>query len=188
MMKNLITILAIIFIGFESNAQELYLIQDKTVKQCNYSSQLIEFFDNADKNGNNRIEIDELQTFQNTVMSTYEYRSNDLALPPNEFNKKGGGDCEDFAAMTCCMLNHYKVVAYVVSFGVTVRGHAMCMAKINKKKVSNMTVYHLWGCPLEDGYFIPIDYDHVGKVSGAMDRRWGVSGIDFPNTIFFHDM
>ena len=157
-----------------------------SVSYCKYCSNLEEVFKSADKNKDGTIDIPELRSFQRWLMSNYEYKTNTLAIPPNSFVLQGGGDCEDFAAMTCCMLNSYGIVAYVATFGkVTVNKHAVCMVKVNRNSYPGMLIYRIYGwysCP--DGYYLPVDYNKVGGLS-AIDRRWKIASMNTPNSIFF---
>ena len=189
-MKNTIIILLVISLfPIHSSAQRLILEQNSySVIPCHYCSKAKNRFEWADQDKNGTIDISELRQFQAWLMNTYTYQSNLLALPPDNFMQEGGGDCEDFAAMTCCMLNSYGIIAYVATFGkVTVNKHAVCMVKVNKASHPGMLIYELWGHNAPNGYYLPVDYRKVGGLS-AVDRRWKIASMDSPNLMFFKQL
>jgi hypothetical protein len=144
----------------------------------------LKIFRNADSNGDGKISVGELQSFQNWLKRNYKYKSNSTALHPDDFIAQGGGDCEDFAIMTTCMLNYHGVVAYVAGFGrVTVNKHAVCIVQVTSNKVSGYLYYTLEGWGIPSGYYIPVDYEKVGGLS-AIDRRWKIARINKPERIY----
>ena len=149
-----------------------------------HSQRVILLFQQADRNNDKKISLDELQIFQNWLVNSYKYKNNETALTPDDFITQGGGDCEDFAIMTCCMLNYHGVVAYVAGFGkVTVNKHAVCLLKIKEPIPPGFLYYTInyWNVP--DGYYTPIDYEKIGGLK-AIDRRWKIARINKPVDMF----
>ncbi|HPQ35629.1 MAG TPA: EF-hand domain-containing protein [Tenuifilaceae bacterium] len=148
------------------------------------SERTLKIFRNADSNGDGKISVGELQSFQNWLKRSFKYKQNSTALHPDDFIDQGGGDCEDFSIMTTCMLNYHGVVAYVAGFGrVTVNKHAVCIAQVTSDKVSGYLYYTLSGWGIPSGIYIPIDYEKVGGLS-AIDRRWKIARINKPVSIY----
>lgn len=148
------------------------------------SERTIQIFRNADSNSDGKISVGELQSYQSWLKRSFKYKSNSTALHPDDFIKQGGGDCEDFAIMTTCMLNYHGVVAYVAGFGrVTVNKHAVCIVQVTSDKVPGYLYYTLSGWGIPSGYYIPVDYEKVGGLS-AIDRRWKIAQINKPVSIY----
>jgi len=160
----------------------LHVIYNKqAIENIGYHSQkVIDIFKSADANGDHKISLSELQSFQNRLVRRFDYKQNETALHPDDFIAQGGGDCEDFSIMTCCMLNYHGVVAYVAGFGrVTTNKHAVCMVQIKKPVPPGFLYYTLnhWNVP--DGLYTPIDYEKVGGLK-AIDRRWKIARMNKP--------
>ncbi len=148
------------------------------------SQRVIKIFRNADSNNDGRISVDELKSFQHWLVGNYKYKSNTTALHPNVFLAQGGGDCEDFAIMTTCMLNFHGVVAYVAGFGrVTVNKHAVCIVQVTNDEEPGYLFYTLEGWGIPAGIYIPVDYETVGGLN-AIDRRWKIARINIPVNIY----
>jgi hypothetical protein len=148
------------------------------------SPKTLEIFRKADQNADGKISVGELQAFQNWLMTNFKYRNNQTALHPDDFIKQRGGDCEDFAIMTCCMLNYHGIVAYVASFGkVTTNKHALCIVQVTCSNAPGYLFYTLTGWGIPPGYYIPVDYDNVGGLS-AIDRRWKIARIRIPKILY----
>lgn len=149
-----------------------------------YSEKVINIFKSADCNRNGNISLNELQIFQNWLVRSYSYKENEKALTPDEFLVQKGGDCEDFAIMTCCMLNYFGHTAFIASYGrVTVNKHALCLLKINTPVPPGCIYYELNGYWAPKGTYIPIDYELIGGLK-AIDRRWKIASIHKPKDIF----
>lgn len=145
-----------------------------------HSQKVMEVFKDADSNQDQKISLGELQRFQHWLVRNFDYKENNTALRPDDFLARGGGDCEDFAIMTCCMLNYHGIVAYVAGFGrVTTNKHAVCMVQIKKPVPPGFLYYTLnhWNVP--DGLYTPIDYEKVGGLK-AIDRRWKIARMNKP--------
>lgn len=150
----------------------------------NISEKTLTIFRNADLNGDGNISVNELQRFQNWLMHNFKYKSNSTALHPDDFIAQGGGDCEDFAIMTTCMLNYHGVVAYVAGFGrVTVNKHALVIVQVTNNTLPGYLFYTLRGWGIPAGYYIPIDYQKIGGLK-AIDRRWKIARINKPVSIY----
>ncbi len=150
----------------------------------NISERTLEIFRKADSNGDGKISVAELQTFQNWLKMKFKYKENKTALHPDDFIAQGGGDCEDFAIMTTCMLNYHGVVAFVAGFGkVTKNKHALCIVKVTSDNAPGYLFYTLRGWGIPAGIYIPVDYEKVGGLS-AIDRRWKIARINRPYGIY----
>jgi len=148
------------------------------------SPKTIKIFRDADTNGDGNISVSELKAFQIWLKRSFKYKENATALHPDDFIAQGGGDCEDFAIMTTCMLNYHGVVAYVAMFGrVTVNKHAVCIAQVTADKTPGYLYYTLSGWGIPSGLYIPIDYEKVGGLS-AIDRRWKIARVYMPVRIY----
>ena len=193
-MKTILTILLLIFsiLPFVVNGQYYYsnglaLVSNTCIKQNigdDISERTLQIFRNADANSDGQISVNELKNFQHWLTSNYRYKNNSTALHPDDFIAQGGGDCEDFAIMTTCMLNYHGVVAYVAGFGrVTVNKHAVCIAQVKDKQTSGYLYYTIMGWGIPPGNYIPIDYEYVGGLK-AIDRRWKIARISVPAMIY----
>lgn len=146
----------------------------------NFSEYVMQLIESADRNKDKKISVGELQMFQYRLVREFKYKHNKTALHPNDFVAQGGGDCEDFAIMTTCMLNHYGIVAYVASFGrVTTNKHSLCMVKTQKPVPPGYLYYTLNGWNAPKGTYIPVDYDKIGGLK-AIDRRWKIARMVRP--------
>jgi hypothetical protein len=149
-----------------------------------FSERVLQLFQKADSNNDNKITAGELQIFQYALVLNFRYKQNKTALHPNDFVAQGGGDCEDFALMTTCMLNYYGIVAYVAMFGrVTTNKHSLCMVKTQKPVPPGYLYYTLNGWNAPKGTYIPVDYDKIGGLK-AIDRRWKIARMVKPIDIF----
>ena len=148
------------------------------------SQRVTKIFRNADSNNDGRISVDELKFFQSWLVGTYKYKENSTAFHPDDFLTQGGGDCEDFAIITTCMLNFHGVVAYVAGFGrVTVNKHAVCIVEVTNDNALGYLFYTLQGWGIPSGIYIPVDYETVGGFS-TIDRRWKIARISTPVNIY----
>lgn len=172
------------FYGYQTN--QMKMVYDTTLKSnigVGHSQRVLNIFKSADKNRNGYISQSELQSFQNWLVGTYKYKANETALRPDDFLSQGGGDCEDFAIMTCCMLNYHGIVAYIANYGrVTINKHALCLVQI-KKPVPAGFIYYEMQYYVPEGIYIPIDYDTIGGLE-AIDRRWKIASISIPKEMY----
>ena len=145
-----------------------------------HSQKVLDIFKEADSNNDHKISFNELQRFQNWLVRNFKYKQNETALHPDDFIAQGGGDCEDFAIMTCSMLNYHGVVAFVAGFGrVTTNKHAVCMVQITEPVPAGFLYYTLKHWNITDGVYIPVDYEKIGGLK-AIDRRWKIARINKP--------
>lgn len=143
-------------------------------------SEITKLFKDADRNNDRQIDLGELQSYQYMLKRRFKYKSNSTALHPNDFYAQGGGDCEDFAIMTTCLLNYYGIVAFVGSFGrVTTNKHSLCMVMVKLPVPPGYLYYTFNGYGVPKGTYIPVDYEKVGGLV-AIDRRWKIARMTAP--------
>lgn len=77
----------------------------------------------------------EIQGFQRLLLRRYNYRNNATALRPDDFIALGGGDCEDWALVTCGLLRYWGWTGYVGAFYPPMggNGHAVCLVRWAEK-------------------------------------------------------
>jgi hypothetical protein len=138
------------------------------------TQEVIDLFVLYDIDGNGKISIIELQHFQNYIFRTYKYQNNTTALPPAQFIKAGGGDCEDFAIMTAEFLIFWGETCLVGGLYNSRTGHAIALLKIDvvpkdcvSINIPSNSYYAKMGVP--EGNYIPIDYNYVGGYSTATE-------------------
>jgi len=134
----------------------------------------------------------EIEEFQGKLASRYQYRHNTTALRPDEFVARGGGDCEDWALVTCGLLRYWGWDGYVAALFPPGGGdgHALCMARraepprgFEYYRVEE-GVYARDGEPVRPGYYVPIDYQVVGGSSSAVKRGWRLEAFYTPERIY----
>jgi len=134
----------------------------------------------------------EIEEFQGKLASRYQYRHNTTALRPDEFLARGGGDCEDWALVTCGLLRYWGWDGYVAALFPPGGGdgHALCMARraepprgFEYYRVEE-GVYARDGEPVRPGYYVPIDYQVVGGSSSAVKRGWHLEAFYTPERIY----
>lgn len=142
----------------------------------------------ADLNGSGRLSFDELKVFQERTYRDFRYEANELALRPDEFMTAGGGDCEDFALYTAGLLRYWGWEPYIGSLAGSASGigHAVCLSYEEGSFPDSFTYFDLeaWttedGSPIRPGTYVPIDYDHVGSLSNAVEKGWKLRSIYTP--------
>lgn len=139
----------------------------------------------ADKNKDGLLSWKEIEKFQSWLYAHFKYKVNDVVLRPDEFLKNNGGDCDDWSEVTAGLMYFYGYEPYIARFGRTkIIGHALCLVKVNTNEISP---YYMWyeieDWSIPDGYYVPIDYDRVGGLS-AIDRRWKISNLYDPVTMY----
>ena len=149
------------------------------------SPALENIYESADKDHNGVLSWSEVEIFQNKIYKKYAYIANSLALRPDEFLQQGGGDCEDWALFTCGLLSYWDIESYVGSFGPeSGTGHAVSLIPVDSP-VENYIYYRLEGYDnFPDACYIPIDYNHVGSLSNAVDSEWNLRNIYIPSEIY----
>ena len=156
-----------------------------------HSALLEQIYASADSNGNSRLSWEELAAFQRAATSRFEYVSNEMVLQPDEFITQGGGDCDDWAELTCGLLRYWGWDPYVGCFESPLKkvGHAVCLVRVTEvpagfKYYSAAETMALRGSSASGGRYIPVDYDVVGGTSRAMSRGWRLAGIYVPELIY----
>jgi hypothetical protein len=145
----------------------------------------------ADYDSNGHLSWREINRFQNSLYRKYRYINNTYALRPDQFLGQGGGDCEDWALMTCGLLRYWgwncRVASYGPSDGGT--GHAIAMVWSEKPVKGCGYVYlregtYIGRSAVKPGYYIPIDYNYVGGISEAVGRDWYLRNFYKPEEIY----
>jgi hypothetical protein len=149
----------------------------------------------ADQDNDHRLSWEDVIVFQKKLMSGYKYKSNATALRPDQFIASGGGDCEDWALVTCGLFRYWGCAAYAgcLSNSHSTAAHAVCLAW-QESAPGWGEFYHFNsagyynGTRIEAGYYIPIDYDTVGDFSNAVGEDWKLTSIDIPESIYGKEM
>jgi len=149
----------------------------------------------ADSDANGHLSWEEVSAFQRRTSRDFLYRHNGIALPPDEFLERGGGDCEDFALYTCGMLRFWgwnsKVASYYPPGGG--EGHAIAFVW-SKRPIEGYGYFEIGegtyagGTKVRPGYWIPIDYEAVGGVTNAMDTDWELLDLAEPESLYRQEM
>jgi len=149
------------------------------------SPALENIYESADKDHNGVLSWSEVENFQDRIFKKYAYIPNNLALRPDEFLQQGGGDCEDWALFTCGLLSYWDIESYVGLFGPeSGTGHAVTLVPVDSP-VENYIYYRLEGLyNFPDAFYIPVDYNHVGSLSNAVDSKWNLRSIFIPSEIY----
>jgi len=155
------------------------------------SEALERLYASADTNRDSNLSWSEIQSFQNKLVRSYSYRFNTTALRPDEFIAQGGGDCEDWALLTCGLFRFWNIAAYVgcIRDHGTREGHAVCLVYQTREPIYRVH-YHLddsmtWsGRALPTGYYVPVDYENVGSLSSAVGKDWKLTTIYTPERIY----
>jgi hypothetical protein len=148
-------------------------------------------YEEADTDANGRLAWAELRSFQSRLERTSCYLSNELALRPDEFAARGGGDCEDWALFACGLLRYWGWDPWVGSFGPADggTGHAVCMVRLAEKpsRLAWWSIAQdgtLGGFPVREGWYVPVDYEHVGELSNAVEDGWDLRALWRPESIY----
>ncbi|MBN1837445.1 MAG: hypothetical protein JW820_16440 [Spirochaetales bacterium] len=118
---------------------------------------LEELYAGADSDRDGYLCGNEIREVQRRLAVCYEYWHNATALPPDELLTLGGGDCEDWALLSCGLLRYWSWEAYVAALVPTGR---------------------------RPGYCVPIDYHVVGGSSNAVERGWALRQFYTPERIY----
>jgi hypothetical protein len=133
----------------------------------------------------------EIKGFQAGLTYKFRYLANSTALRPDEFLEAGGGDCEDWALITCGLMRYWGYKAYVGCMAPPGNnsGHAICLipqtkepAEVGHYFLQNPTTVS--GKPLPPGYYVPVDYEQVGRLSMAVGKNWTLKRIYEPEAIY----
>ena len=152
---------------------------------------LIALYLRADEDRNGYMSWPELASFQRRLDSSYRYSANGTAIRPDEFLAQGGGDCEDWSLVTAGLCRFWGWETYVGSIGPeSGTGHAVALIRMNQKPNPRYAYYHfngnevIGGRSVLEGYYVPVDYGYVGKLSSAVNRGWRLRGIYSPESIY----
>jgi hypothetical protein len=155
------------------------------------SPRLERLYVSADANRSDSLSWAELATFQRTIRSRYRYLSNETALSPDQFLAQGGGDCEDWAELTCGLLRYWGWEPYVGSFRSPAgdEAHAVCLVRVAEAErgftycdIPEGAVLTTGSAPA--GRFVPVDYEVVGGFSSAMGSSWNLHALYVPERIY----
>ena len=156
---------------------------------------LLKRYAEADRDGNGHLSWPEVSEFQRKTARSFHYRHNNVALPPDEFLSRGGGDCEDFAIYTCGMLRFWgwncKVAGYYPPEGGV--GHAITLVW-SSRPIEGYGYFkygegsYARGDKVRPGYWIPIDYEAVGGITDAMEENWRLWELSDSETLYWRKM
>jgi hypothetical protein len=157
---------------------------------------LLERYAAADRNRDGQLDWEELERFQQAANRTFQYQLNDTALPPDAFLASHGGDCEDWALLTCGLIKFWGGRCYVASFGGDrySAGHAVAFVKA----ATVPDGYRYWDFTedppalwpgygegtVAPGIYVPVDYERVGGLTNAVEEGWSLRGFYEPEEIY----
>lgn len=152
---------------------------------------LIARYTSADADRNGKLSWEEIGTFQRALYRRFAYEPNQTALRPDEFLAAGGGDCEDWSLVTAGLLRFWGYGAYIGSIRSpdNLQGHAVCLVK-TPDKPQNFLYYRFKesgmfnGTFVEEGYYVPIDYQLVGSLTSAAGSNWRLKRMYVPEKIY----
>lgn len=144
------------------------------------------YFDGFDANADGVIDWGEIETFQQTVFESFEYRHNQRVLDPAEFIYHRGGDCDDFATFSAAFLEYHGYDAYVMAVeqkGDPTSAHAVAALYLGEhtyeagyQSVSGGALYT--GGTHPSGNYVMIDYWRVGGTIDHYDTVTDVARVD----------
>jgi len=134
----------------------------------------------------------EIREFQGGLTHRYEYQNNTTALRPDEFLAQGGGDCEDWALMTCGLLRYWGWDSYVAAFYPPNGGDGHALFLVRWTDLPWGFDYYtvepgastVDGEPVRSGYYVPVDYEVVGGNSSTVKRSWLLTTFYTPEKIY----
>lgn len=156
---------------------------------------LFQVYEDADTNGDQRLNWSELVAFQRWVYGSFRYQFNDTALRPDQFGVSGGGDCEDYSLYTCGLLQYWGIECYVGVFAdapsVSANSHAVALVPVGLFPDTPATVitihidstYHSASTAV-GRTVIPIDYDAVGHFTNATPNPRYLIRVYVPKDIY----
>ncbi len=161
-------------------------------------SALTLIYEEADRDGNYELSLEEIRKFQKWALARFEYRENTSALSPDRFLIEGGGDCEDWALLTCGLLRYWgydcRLAVFSSQYSADTGAHALTFlyspgvpASGDYFTLDAETAFRLSGyseTPAASGCYIPIDYDHVGSLSTAVGPHWTLTRLYCPEEIY----
>ena len=144
----------------------------------------------ADLDRNGYLGWSELEAFQARLVREFHYLSNPTALRPDQFVAQGGGDCEDWALMSCGLLRYWGWDCYVGRYAPAggQEGHAVCLVRGERRpaRYGYVTVDHslAWESLTPPGEYVPVDYDVVGGLSEATGRHYRLTRLYKPEKLY----
>ena len=144
----------------------------------------------ADLDRNGYLGWAELEAFQARLVREFRYRSNPTALRPDQFVAQGGGDCEDWALMSCGLLRYWGWDCYVGRYATPggQEAHAVCLVRAERRpaRYGFVTVDHslAWESLTPPGQYVPVDYDVVGGLSEATGRHCRLTRLYEPEKLY----
>ena len=140
---------------------------------------LLSMFASADQNHDGELGWDELERFQRDINRRFSYRRNDIALTPEQFRAAGGGDCEDWAFVTCELLRFWDIQCFIGSFRPPAGGAGHAVAMVRAARVPPGYTYYEVPADASPGFagipagrYVPVDYHLVGELSSAVGADW----------------
>jgi hypothetical protein len=136
---------------------------------------IVDIFTRFDVDHSGILTWDEVETFQQYIFQKYKYLSNSTALRPDSFLTQGGGDCEDWALLSCEFFRYWGWDAFVAGFFNEKEGHAVCFVKAEQVIPDAYIKYYLSGDrtlegdSIPAGWYVPVDYFAVGSYSNAVE-------------------
>lgn len=139
---------------------------------------VFKLFESADSDRSGGLSIAEIEAFQSRLYRRFTYMNNDTALRPDQFLDAGGGDCDDWALTAAGMLRYWGFTSWLVIYGAGIGdAHAVCFLQVPRAPdgvgfIMLESPAEFADATLPAGYYIPIDYDHVGSLSNAVTPGW----------------
>jgi hypothetical protein len=170
---------------FSERRAEKYLASTKWA-----TSELVDLFTRFDTDHSGVLSWNEVEMFQRYIFNRFKYISNDTALRPDEFLAAGGGDCEDWALLSCEFFRYWGWDAVVAGFFNAKEGHAVCFVRAEESIPSGYLKYYLTatqtieGDKILEGWYVPVDYFQVGNYSNAVQAGMKLTKYFTPAKIY----
>jgi hypothetical protein len=149
----------------------------------------------ADTNRDGELSWPEIEAFQRALKARCRYAANETALRPDEFLAQGGGDCEDWALVSCGLMRYWGLTTYVGAFSPPDggAGHAVCLVRAGEMPSSyawyDITSATTWdGGEVQPGRYVPVDYESVGHTSNAVGDSWRLDHFFVPERAYGRSM
>lgn len=156
-----------------------------------FDEELLIRFEAADVSRDAKLEWREIRVFQQDLYSEFSHQVNDVALRPDEFLRLGGGDCEDWALVTCALLRFWGIenLIAIVKDSDAPFSHAITLMRARTAEVRSQAVYlyEEWLDHIPDaepGLYVPIDYNRVGEASTAVSWDYWYVAVERPEFVY----
>jgi len=154
-------------------------------------TRILRMYAEADLDYNGHLSWSEIEAFQKWLYKSFKYFANGTALRPDRFLDEGGGDCEDWALVTCGLLRFWGWNSRVACFAPSEHafGHAITLVW-SETRIGSYSYYYFSEDQLinrkilKAGYYIPIDYQAVGDITNAMGEEWILTDVWKPEEIY----